>query len=309
MKILVTGGLGFIGRHLSKALCKKGHKIIIIDNCFRWQLKDVYRTGLKENEFEFINGDICDEKLIKKFVKKIDLVIHLASISQVRTSLKFPDKCFDYNVIGTKNIVKYCSKYKKRLIFSSSREVYGTAKYLPVDLNHPLLPENPYGASKIIGESLIKAYANSFGLEYMILRLSNVYGFDDKNRAVPIFTRKASLGENIEIFGNNKIIDFVYIDDVIKAFLLVLEKDKLNNKTFNIGSGISTKLDDLANIIIRSFNSNSKIIRKKAITGEVDRFTADISETTKFLKWCPKIKLEEGLKKIIMANEHCRLEK
>lgn len=303
MRILITGGLGFIGRHLSRALCEKGYKIVIIDNCFRWKLKDAYKSGLKNNKFKFIKGDICDEKLIEKIIKKVDVVIHLASISQVMTSIKFPDKCFEYNVIGTKNIVKYCSQYNKKLIFSSSREVYGAAKYLPVDLNHSLNPENPYGASKITGESLIKSYANTFNLNYIILRLSNVYGPNDKNRVIPIFLKKAFLGKDICIFGNNKIIDFVYIDDVVKSFLFVLKNNKINNKTFNIGSGISTKLDDLANIIIKSLNSKSKIVRKKAIKGEIDRFTADISETIKELKWGPEIKLEDGLKKIILIND------
>ncbi len=303
MEILITGGLGFVGRYLSKALYEKGHKITIIDNCFRWQLEDIYKAGLKDNEFEFINGDICDEKLVEKFIKKVDVVIHLASISQVMTSIKFPDKCFEYNVIGTKNIVKFCSEYNKKLIFSSSREVYGIAKYLPVNLDHSLNPENPYGASKIMGESLIKSYASTFNLNYVILRLSNVYGPDDKNRVIPIFLKKAFLGKNVCIFGNNKIIDFIYIDDVVKSFLFVFENNKINNKTFNIGSGISTKLDDLANMIIKSLNSKSKIIRKKAIKGEVDRFTADISRTIKELKWRPEIKLEDGLKKIILTND------
>jgi len=308
-KILITGGAGFVGRHLAKALLKNNYQITILDNLYRWNLKDIAKADLDIKKIKFIEGDICDEELVKKTIYKNDIIIHLASISQVMTSLKDPDKCFEYNVIGAKNVIKYCAKYNKKLIFSSSREVYGTAKYLPVDLNHPLLPENPYGVSKIIGESLIKAYAKSFGLKYVIFRLSNIFGSGDKERVAPIFIEKANAGQEIIIFGKDKIIDFVYIDDVVQAFLIAIETDYALNKTLNIGSGVSTSLKKLAKLVIKITDSKSQIKQKKARLGEVDRFTADIRETKKILKgWLPKVDIETGLE-IMLKNYRNNLKK
>lgn len=296
-KILITGGIGFVGRHLTKALLAKNYQITILDNLYRWNLKDIAKTRIDIKKIKFIKGDICDEELIKKTIYENDVVVHLAAISQVMTSLKKPEECFKYNVIGTKNVVKYCAKYNKKLIFSSSREVYGTAKYLPVDLKHPLLPENPYGASKIMSEFLIKAYTRSFGLKYVIFRLSNIFGSGDKGRVAPIFFEKAISGQEIVIFGKDKIIDFVYIDDVVEAFLIAIGADCVLNKTLNIGSGVSTSLKKLAKLVVKITGSKSQINQKEVRLGEIDRFTADIKETKKILKgWSPQINLETGLK-------------
>ena len=297
-KILVTGGLGFIGKHLSKILLEKGYEVIILDNLFRWNINDVEKSGLNIKEVKFVEGSVCDIEKLQRIVSQVDIVIHLASISQVMTSIEQPDKCFEYNVLGTKNIVESCGKYKKRLIFSSSREVYGKAKYLPVDLNHQLSPENPYGASKAIGEHLIESHSPN--LQYTIFRLSNVYGAGDKERVIPRFFQKADSNEDITIFGDKKIIDFVYVDDVINAFLTAIENDKSINKVLNIGSGTSTKLENLAKLILEITGSKSAIKKENSRKGEIDQFTADISKTISELGWKPKVKLTEGLKRVIV---------
>ncbi len=295
-RILITGGLGFIGRNLSKALLGREYGVVVLDNLYRWNIADAEKSGLNLRKIKFMEGSICNKKQLRQAVKEVDIVIHLASISQVMTSIEQPDKCFEYNILGTKNIAELCGKYKKRLIFSSSREVYGKARYLPVDLKHPLFPENPYGASKVIGEHLIKSYSPK--LQYTIFRLSNVYGLGDKGRVIPRFFQKANSGEDITIFGDKKIIDFIYIDDVINAFLDAIENGKGINKVLNIGSGTPTKLDELAEIILEITGSKSKIRKENAREGEIDQFTADISETSSELGWKPKVKLIDGLKNL-----------
>ena len=302
-KILITGGVGFIGRYLTKALLNKNYEITIVDNLFRWNLNNVEKLDIK-----FIEGNICDENLVSELIKENDLVVHLVGVSQVMTSIQNPDQCFRWNITGTKNIVKYCTEYHKKLIFSSSREVYGSADYLPVDLDHKPKPENPYSASKISGESLILSYGKNFNLNYVIFRLSNVYGYSDKGRVIPIFIERALKNQNLILFGNKKIIDFIYINDVILAFLEVIENNKVKNEIINIGSGKSTKLKELAKLVIKLTDSKSRIIIKPERIGEVDRFIAGIGETQKILKnWKPEIDLETGLK--IMISNYKKYEK
>ncbi|MDD2565494.1 MAG: GDP-mannose 4,6-dehydratase [Candidatus Gracilibacteria bacterium] len=299
-KIFVTGGAGFIGRNLIRNLIKISEfQVTSIDNNYRWSNDEFAKNGIDENNLKIINGDICNKELINELINENDIIIHLAGISQVITSINNPDLTFEYNVIGTKNIVDFCTKYKKKLIFSSSREVYGTAKYMPIDLLHPLNQENPYGASKIIGESLIKSYSNSFGLEYIIFRFANVYGQGDKGRVIPIFIDKMKNNEDITIYGNDKIIDFVYIDDIVQAIYKVILRDDIVNETFNLGTGVECTLQELAKKLLNITGSNSKLIFENNRKGEVDKFCADISYTKEKLDWNPEIDLKLGLNNTI----------
>ncbi len=302
-KILITGGNGFIGRYLVEELLNNdNNSITVIDNEYRWSREALEQIYQSQN-LKYVKGDITDESLISELIKKNDSVVHLAGISQVMTSIQDPDKTFSYNIYGTYLIAKYCSLFNKKLIFSSSREIYGSADYLPVDLKHRLKPENLYGASKVSGESIITSYGKNLNLKYVIFRLSNVYGYGDKGRVIPIFLKQAFKNQDLILFGNKKIIDFIYIDDVISAFAEVIKNNKINNKILNLGFGKGKTLRELSELIIGLINSKSRIIIKPERTGEVDRFIADISETQKILKkWKPNVDLETGLK--IMINSY-----
>jgi UDP-glucose 4-epimerase len=292
-KILITGGLGFVGSYLAKRILPLDYEINVLDNLYRG-----YEERLdNQDNLKIIIGDVTSDALIKRLVKESDIVLHLAAVSQVMTSIKNPDLTLKYNIEGTEKVARYSAKYDKKLIFSSSREVYGSADYLPVDLAHPLKPENPYAASKISGEMIIRSYSNSYGLEYVILRLSNIYGYGDTGRVIPIFIEKAKKEEDLTIFGNDKIIDFVYIKDVAEAFIKSLNYNK--NETFNVGSGTSTTLQELAEIIIGMMHSTSKHKIMQPRDGEVDRFTADISKTKSQLGWAPEYDLKRGLSEMI----------
>jgi len=296
-RVLITGGAGFIGSHLTERLVKKGYDVIVLDNLLRGKAENISHVMQSIN---FVEGDIRDYELIHSLIKNVDAVIHLAAISRVQPCMENPELCLDVNVKGTEIIARICSKYKKKMIFASSREVYGNPKYLPVDEDHPLNPENPYGASKVSAESIIREYSKSYGLEYVVLRLTNVYGFGDFDRVIPIFIERSLKNEDLILYGKDKILDFVYISDVTAAFIKALEINE-GGLILNIGSGIGTKLIDLANLIKRLIRSSSNIVLQENKKGEAERFIADITKAREFLKWQPRVSLNNGISKTIEA--------
>lgn len=299
-KIFVTWWAWFIWRNLIRNLIKISEfQVTSIDNNYRWSNDEFAKNWIDENNLKIINWDICNKELINELINENDIIIHLAWISQVITSINNPDLTFEYNVIWTKNIVDFCTKYKKKLIFSSSREVYWTAKYMPIDLLHPLNQENPYWASKIIWESLIKSYSNSFWLEYIIFRFANVYWQWDKWRVIPIFIDKMKNNEDITIYWNDKIIDFVYIDDIVQAIYKVILRDDIVNETFNLWTWVECTLQELAKKLLNITGSNSKLIFENNRKWEVDKFCADISYTKEKLDWNPEIDLKLWLNNTI----------
>jgi UDP-glucose 4-epimerase len=293
--ILVTGGAGFIGSHLVKALVKQGYSVSIIDNLSRGK-----RQNIREliQSVEFIESDILNEEILEYSIKKADMVFHLSALSRVVPCINNPELCFKNNIFGAELVTRYCTKYAKKMIFSSSREVYGNSVTLPVRETFSMNPENPYGASKIAGEAIIKAFSKTYGLNYFILRLANVYGFNDFERVIPIFIQKALTDQDIEIFGGTQKIDFIFIDDVIEAFLKALNIDT-KDKICNIGSGSGTDLKTLAEMIIDKLSSKSKIVFKDPRKGEVEHYIADITYARKVLNWEPKFSLDSGLEKVI----------
>tara|TARA_Y100000310_G_scaffold340313_1_gene435619 strand:+ start:794 stop:1675 length:882 start_codon:yes stop_codon:yes gene_type:complete len=290
MKILVTGGAGFIGTYLANKL-SENNDVTVIDNFYR-------KNNLKLNEnIKLIEQDITTD--FEEIISQNDIIYHLAAISQVMTSIEDPELTYKVNVEATKNVVEACTKHKKKLIFASSREVYGTQNELPVKLNAELKPENPYASSKVAGEAIIKAYGNTYNLDYNIVRLSNVYGFGDTGRVIPKFINMLTKNQDIELYGSEKVIDFVYIDDVVDALIKLKDESGL---ILNIGTGTQTNLIELANILKEITNSNSNLNLVEERQGEVGKFCADISETKEKLDWEPKTDLRKGLKQIINSE-------
>jgi UDP-glucose 4-epimerase len=249
---------------------------------------------------KFIKGGIRDYNLMNDLIKNSEVIFHLASLSRVISCIKDPELCFKVNVEGTEIIARLASKHGKKLIFSSSREVYGTAKYIPVDEDHPLNPENPYGASKVAAESIIKAYSKCYGLNYIILRLTNVYGPRDFDRVIPIFIKNAQEGKDLIVYGADKVLDFIYIDDVINAFVKSIEVDE--GYILNIGSNTGTSLLELAKLVKKITGGKGNILIKDKRKGEVDKFVADIKKAKEVLKWKPTVELEEGIKRIVKGT-------
>ena len=295
-RILITGGAGFIGSHLVEAFVSKKQKVTVIDDLSRGNIQNL--NGIID-EIEFIEGDITDFELMQDLIRRSQVIIHLAALSRVIPAIEDPELCFKSNIAGTEMIARICSKLNTKLIFSSSREVYGTAKYIPVDENRHLNPENPYGSSKVAGEKIIEAYSKCYGLNYVILRLANVYGIRDFDRVVPIFLKNSLEKKDLIVYGGEQILDFIHINDVIEAFLIAFESEKNNNSIFNIGSGKGMTLIELGEIINNSAKNKSKIIVKEKRIGEVENYVADIDKAKKILHWEPKISLEKGIEQLL----------
>ncbi|MFZ3169375.1 MAG: NAD-dependent epimerase/dehydratase family protein [Candidatus Methanoperedens sp.] len=296
-KVLITGGAGFIGSHLAEALIRKGYDIIIVDDMSRGRSENLKNII---NKIEFIRGNILNFELMEELVKRSDIIFHLAALSRVMPSIENPELCFKSNIEGTEIMARICARSGRKLIFSSSREVYGTAKYIPVDEHHPLNPENPYGTSKIAGEKIIESYSKCYDLKYSILRLANIYGDRDFDRVIPIFIKNCLNNNDLIVYGGEQIIDFIYISDVIEAFLKILETNE--NIILNVGSGKGTTLIDLAQNIFRISEKKGKIITKEKRKAEVECFIADIGKAQKILNWNPEVSLENGLEKLFFKS-------
>lgn len=277
MKILVTGGAGFIGSHLVDRLVKENHDVTVLDNLYRGRLENI-QAHLQSRRIRFFQADIRKFEEIEKHFKNVEAVFHLAAQSNVMGAVHDVDYSFYTNVVGTYNVLKACQQNKvARLIFTSSREAYGEARYLPVDENHPLDSKNTYGASKVAGEKYCQVFQNMGALEVVILRLANVYGERDFDRVIPIFLNNVFDKKDIHIYGGQQVIDFVSIEIVVETLLQSLfNKEAIAGPT-NVGSGKGTTLFDLANKIMELTHSKSKVVVEPPRSVEVVKFTADVT--------------------------------
>ena len=219
MKSLVTGGAGFIGSHLvDRLLSDHNQYVSVYDNLSRGKIENLSQH-CNNSRFRFIEADIRDFTPLLEAVQGVDVIYHLGAQSSVMQAITDIDYSFTSNVVGTYNVLKAASKAKvSRVVFSSSREVYGEPNYLPVDEEHPTTGKNSYGASKVAAEEYCRVFNNHFGLKTVILRLANVYGARDYDRVIPIWLEQAYRGKNITVYGGTQIIDFIWIDLVVEAF-------------------------------------------------------------------------------------------
>lgn len=294
-KILITGGTGFIGSHLANKL-SNDYEVIVYDDLSR-------SSQIKLNRnVKFIEGDICDIETLNQVDSDIDIIYHLAAVSRVLESIENPRKCFDINVNGTFNVVELAGKMGSKLVFSSSREVYGDAQYIPVDERHPLHPKNPYGASKLIGETIVRTMSETYGIQHTIIRLSNVYGDGDFKRVIPTYINNIKNGNDLVIYGSpTKTIDFVHVNDVVNSFVSCCN-DATNNEIINVGSGHGTTLEELVNICNSmriGDNQCHKIICSDGVDSEVNNFVANITKAKQLLNHRNSVSLKSGISELI----------
>ncbi len=295
-KILITGSSGTIGTRLFETLLSLNYQVIGFD-----KKKNIWQVSLNNKT---IIGDLLNENDIRKIPKDIDLIVHLAANARVYDLVVEPKLALE-NIIATFNVLEFARKNQiKKIIFSSSREVYGNKKEMvsrETDVNIERC-ESPYSASKISDEAMIYSFSKCYGLNYIVCRFSNVYGMYDKsNRFVPLMIKKMKKNEDIEIFGKGKVLDFTYIDDCIFGILACVESfDRTKNNTFNIASGKGTNLIKVAGIIKKSLGSKSQILLGNNRLGEVVKYVADISKAKKMLKYLPKVSIKEGIEKSVI---------
>jgi len=298
MRLLVTGGAGFIGSNIAILLVKKGHKVTIIDNLI---------TGKKErlnkiiDKIEFYEIDIRNKKDLEKIIFDFDGIIHQAALTSVTDSFKESQKYHDVNVMGTKNIFEIAQKEKIRTVYASSASVYGDVKKIPIKENKKREPINPYGKTKLDCEILAEQY-NNMNSSIIGLRYFNVYGIGQTSSYAGVITKfleKIKIKKSLIINGNgNQIRDFIDVQDIAKANLVAIES-KIDKGFFNIGTGVKTSINELANSMINNLNYKSNIIHGPQLNGDIENSLADMALANKSLKWNHEINLNEGLKKLI----------
>ncbi len=289
MKIVVFGGAGFIGHHLVKRLREIGNEVRAVDNLFH-PCKAEYGGEI---------GDIRDFEDILAHVKWADLVYNLAAQIHVDRSIKNPQETIDINVSGALNILEACRIHNKKLIFASSSEVYGSSQTEFMAENHPLDAKSPYGASKVAGDRLCRAYIDTYGMDIAIVRNFNTFGpyQDDTSYGgvIAIFTRQALNNKPITIFGaGNQERDYMYINDALEAYIKV---QKFTGE-INFGTGKTITIRDLALMIKKITNSSSEIINLPPRPGEVMRLCAGIGKAG-YLGFRPNTELERDLGRYI----------
>jgi UDP-glucose 4-epimerase len=277
--VLITGGAGFIGSYLAGEIIRTGAaKVRIIDNLHRGNIEKLRALG----DIEVKVADIRDDNALRTMVKDCDVVFHLAAQANVIGAAQDSDYSIRTNVLGTYGVLAAArAAGVRRLVFTSSREVYGDPLNVPVREDAPLLPKNLYGASKCAGEAYCLAM-RVYGLETVILRLANVYGPGDRDRVIPIFVENALTGAPLVLYGGKQMVDFVWIGDVVNALIGAGFGDFIRTPV-NIGSGVGITVHELALRIISATGSSSAIHVVPPRDLEVGRFVAEISASRHLL--------------------------
>ena len=302
MKFFITGGAGFIGRHLVAKLLHDKHEITIFDNFSSSSKNDI--THLLEDGVGLVTGDILDYDLLLKSMPNYDFVIHLAAQTSVSQSVANPKTTADIIVDGTVNVLKSCVKTNvKNIIFSSSAAVYGNSINTLLAENAQLSPLSSYGASKLVAEYNLLAFSKLFGLNCISLRLFNVYGNGQSSEVGVIrkFLKNISKDAPIEIFGDGvQSRDFVHVSDVIQAFYCAIRNiEAKRGEVYNIGSGTATSINELASLLISSKGKDLQVIHKPALEGEIKDSKADISLAENDIGYSPHVSLSDGLANLV----------
>jgi len=306
MKLLITGGAGFIGSHLCDKYTKEGHNVLCLDNFMSGNLMNIKHL-LDYRNFKLIKGDIRDFNSLEKIMRDVDVVFHLAAQIHVDRSYIEPQLTYEVNVIGTQNILEVARIYDaKRVIYASTSEVYGSAQYVPIDERHPLNAPHPYGASKIAADRMCYAYMQTYGMNISILRLFNIFGPRQRDigygGVISIFARRVLSNMSPIIFGDGlQTRDYTYIEDAIRAYDLLLKHDEPITEPINFGSGREVSILDLANMVIEfcGKEGNIKPIHMEPRIGEVQRLIADATKAKSLLRWEPKYDFKTGLRSFV----------
>jgi UDP-glucose 4-epimerase len=306
MKALVTGGCGFIGSHLVEELANKGgFEVVVLDNLVKGKFESI-KYLVDKGKVKFIEGDIRCRDVVDEAMEGVDYVFHTAAI-HINQSSKSPDECIDIDIKGSYNVFASALQHKvKRVIFSSSSSVYGDPKKLPMNEDDQLYPAEPYGAAKLFDEHLLQHLAKQ-GLKYNALRYFNVYGERQAAHAyyttvVIHFIKRIINNEPPAIDGKgDQSMDFTHVSDVVRANILAMKSDIVNQE-FNVGTGVSTTIAQLADIILRALGKDKEIkpiFRDREVV--VTRRQADTAKAEKLLEFKAKVKVKDGMTMVATA--------
>ena len=306
MKVLVTGADGFIGSHLTEALLKDGYQVRALAqyNSFNyWGWLEDIKPNLN---LEIVCGDIRDPNYCREISKGIDVIFDLAALIAIPYSNIAPESYIETNVKGTLNICQAAKDNSvKRILVTSTSEVYGTAKYVPIDEKHPLQPQSPYSASKIGADAIAMSFYNAFKLPLTIVRPFNTYGPRQSARAVipTIITQIASGMKEIKLGDTSPTRDFNYVEDICQGFILLSQCDKAIGETVNIGSNYEISIKETFELIKDIMHSDAKLVindqRIRPEKSEVFRLWCDNSKIKALTGFEPKYSIREGLEKTV----------
>jgi UDP-glucuronate 4-epimerase len=314
-KVIVTGGAGFIGSHLTTYLLEEGYEVHVIDNFDPFYPSEIKERNiaaqLNHKHYFLYRKDICDEMEIKEIFKKVkpSIVVHLAAKAGVRPSLEHPDEYAKVNIIGTLNLLQASVDYKvKKFIFASSSSVYGLNKRVPFQEELPLLNiASPYGATKAAGEALCQSYSHCFQLPIIALRFFTVYGPRQRpDLAIHKFVTKLLNGEPIELYGDGlSRRDYTYVSDIVQGINRAIHHQLDGYEVFNLGNDRPIRLIDLVGKIEKTFNLQFLKKWMPNQTGDVPQTWADLSKM-KTLGYTPQVELDEGLQRFRLWMENNR---
>lgn len=307
-KILVTGADGFIGSHLVEKLVEEGYQVkaFVFYNSFgTWGWLDSIDKRILD-VIEIVQGDIRDSNGVLNAMKGVDLVFHLAALIAIPFSYQFPDSYVDTNIKGTLNVLQAARQLSlKRVLITSTSEVYGTAKYVPIDELHPFQGQSPYSATKIGADRLAESFYRSFNLPVTIVRPFNTYGPRQSARAVipTIITQLLSGAETIRLGAVSPTRDFNYVKDTVNGFYEIAKSGATIGEEINIATQNEISIGDLAQKIINKLNPSAKIIcdevRLRPKKSEVNRLLGCNEKIRRLTDWEPQYTLDEGLDKTI----------
>jgi NAD dependent epimerase/dehydratase len=305
-RVLVTGADGFIGSHLVEALVARGYEVTALSqynsfNYWGW-LEDI----ACKDRVRVISGDIRDPHFCKEITRNIDIVFHLAALIAIPYSYVAPDSYVDVNVRGTLNIRQAAKENGvKRVLHTSTSEVYGTAQYVPINEAHPLQAQSPYSASKIGADAMAMSFFNAFGLPVTIVRPFNTYGPRQSARAVipTIIAQIASGRKEIKLGDVSPTRDFNYVSDTCRGFIMLAECDEAVGKTVNIGSNFEISVGDTLSLIKQIMQSDVQFVadeqRLRPEKSEVFRLWCDNTLIAQLTGFAPKETIESGLRKTV----------
>lgn len=304
-KVVVTGADGFIGSHLTEALLAEGYEVKALAqyNSFNnWG----HLEGIHHPNLEVVTGDVRDGSFCRHLLKGSDTVMHLAALIAIPYSYVAPESYIDTNVTGTLNICQAALDCGlERVLVTSTSEVYGTARFVPIDEKHPRQPQSPYSASKIGADAIAKSFNNAFGLPLTIVRPFNTYGPRQSARAfIPtVITQIADGAKEIKVGDLTPTRDFNFVTDTAAGFIAIAKSDEAIGRELNIATGTEISMRETLETIARIMNSDVRFVtdpeRLRPSKSEVFRLCGDSSELRRLTGWAPKVSLEEGLRRTV----------
>lgn len=296
MRVFVTGGTGFIGSNLSRYLIERGHHVVIFDNLSNSSKDSV--SDIKSDRLEFVMGDITDTDALIEASAGCDIVVHLAAQISVQRSMEHPKETMRINVDGTRNVINACEKNRMGVIAASSAAIFGDTcgRDEVLDEDYTCSPLSPYGQSKLEMEKLLKKYESS-----IILRFFNIYGPGQTSEYAGVISKFAGFIKNdsdVIIYGDGQQTrDFISIDDIVRAIKHAIPRIGLKPNTYNIGTGTSISVNNLARIMLEMTSANNKIIHKEQKTGDIRFAQTSIQRAREYMDFECETLLADGIKK------------